>query len=66
MGDASTTFHALWNVHFQQAAFIKVAIDLKNKTNFGLVLGLLHNHWNITVIIEKLYIVYSGKAICCT
>ena len=34
MRDPPTTFHPLWNIHFQQPAFIKVAIDLRNKTNF--------------------------------
>ena len=33
-GDPSATFHPLWNIHFQQAAFSMVDIDLKNKTNF--------------------------------
>ena len=33
-GDPSATFHPLWNIHFQQAAFSMADIDLRNKTNF--------------------------------
>lgn len=45
--------------YFQQATFNKVPTDHINKMNFYVVLGLLHNYWNITGIIEKLYIVNS-------
>lgn len=64
MGDPSTTFHFPWNIYFQKAAYNKVAIELRNKTNFWMVLGLLHSHWNIAGIIEQLHIVYLDNKIC--